>query len=266
MLKRLKLSIPIIMALLMLSGCIEAGENLKDKAAEVDDNYQNSITSQLKNVALDVVENNEINDTSLIDVINLITSPSHDTKPSLDDLKILTKPFKSPSSNSIQTGEVIYKAKYLTNYDGDTMTFLIDSAYERIDDNTLKEIKISQTALAGNAHKVTVRALLVDAPEIVNKKTGKADEYALESKQFTQKQLESASTIWLQHDLGDKQDKYSRELMHIWVDQDLLSVRLLKAGLAKIAYIHEPNTTYLEEYKQAEMKAKEKGEGIWSNK
>lgn len=122
------------------------------------------------------------------------------------------------------------------------------------------------SALAGKAHKVTVRALLVDAPEIVNKKTGKADEDALESKQFTQQQLESANTIWLQHDLGDKQDKFSRELMHIWVDQDFLNVRLLEAGLAKIAYIHEPNTTYLEEYKPAEMKAKEKGKGIWSKK
>lgn len=73
-------------------------------------------------------------------------------------------------------------------------------------------------------------------------------------------------SIQFGYDQGNRLDKYNRELMHIWVDQDLLNVRLLEVGLAKIAYIHEPNTTYLEEYKQAEMKAKEKRKGIWSKK
>ena len=40
--------------------------------------------------------------------------------------------------------------------------------------------------------------------------------------------------------------------MHIWVDNELLNERLLDAGLAKIAYINEPNTTFLQIYKLAE--------------
>lgn len=86
----------------------------------------------------------------------------------------------------------------------------------------------------------------------------------MESKRYTQKLIQSANTIWLQHDLGDKQDKYGRELMNVWIDQKLLNVRLLEVGLVKIAYIKEPNTTFLDIYKQAEIKAKEEQKGIWS--
>lgn len=105
---------------------------------------------------------------------------------------------------------------------------------------------------------------MIDAPEIVNKSTGQADEYAIESKKFIKQVLKNSNTIWLKHDIGDKQDKYGRELMYIWADQHLLNSLLLEKGLATIAYVRKPNTTLLEVYKQAEKQAKENRKCIWN--
>ncbi|MGE7843629.1 thermonuclease family protein [Lysinibacillus sp. NPDC093712] len=266
----------IVLALLMLSGCLESGENLTDKAAaEAEEHEQSSITKQLTDTALQFIGNKELPEMNLQDASNLITISSAFTHLSVDDLKVLTNLFETSASNNIAAGEVLYKATYQDNYDGDTISFRIDAAYQmkktnedlnnNSNNSSLKEINMSQTALSGKEH-IKVRSLLIDAPEIVNKKTGQVDEYAVESREFIKHVLENSNTIWLKHDIGAKQDKYGRELMYIWADQHLLNVLLLEEGLAKTAYINEPNTTLLEEYKQAEKQAKENKKGIWSKK
>lgn len=248
----------------MLTGCIESGETLANKVSETNYPEQDSIIGELKHVAQDVAKSTELNDNRVLEVSNLITNHSNIKDISLEDLKGLIKLFRSSGTNKSQTTDVIYKAQYSSNYDGDTITATIVSAYQIGDTgDVLNEVDLSNTALAGKK-KIKIRSLLVDAPEIKNKKTGELEDFAIESKNFVQEKLENANSIWLKHDLGDKQDKYGRELMHVFMDQKLLNVLLLEEGLAKIAYINEPNTTYLEEYKQAELMAKENKKGIWS--
>ncbi len=253
----------MLAAILTLSGCIEEGENLTDKAAAVKEHREESLTDQLQNAALEAVQNTKVNEGNLIEASNKIANTLNLTQLSNEELKILLMLFNYLVTQDKLSSEVIYKATYLDNYDGDTMTFLVESAYQQRDTNSLTEVNLSRTPLS-EKKKIKVRALLVDAPEIQNKKTGDLDAYAMESKQFIQQQLKSAKSIWLQHDLGDKKDKYGRELMHIWVDNRLLNELLLEAGMAKVSYVNEPNTTFLDIYKQAEEKAKENRKGIWS--
>lgn len=254
----------ILIVILTLSGCIEEGENLTDKAVVVEEHQEESLTDQLRDAAQEVVRSTKVNEDNLVTASSEIMNSLNFTQLSNDELKILNMLFQTlVSQNNKLTGEVIYKATYLDNYDGDTVTLFVEAAYERKDTNSLSEVNLSQTPLSGKK-EIKVRALLVDAPEVRNKKTGATDAYALESKQFIQQQLKNAKSIWLQHDLGDKKDKFGRELMHIWVDNELLNERLLDAGLAKIAYINEPNTTFLQIYKLAEERAKENRIGIWS--
>lgn len=163
MLKISNLLLVIILALLTLSGCIESGENLTDKAAtEAEENEQSSITKQLTDVTLEAVGSKEITDISLHEASNLITIPSSFTQLTVEDLKVLTKLLETPISKHITAGEVLYKATYLDNYDGDTISLKIDAAYEfensskelnnNSNKNLLKEINLSKTALSGKEH------------------------------------------------------------------------------------------------------------------
>jgi len=75
-----------------------------------------------------------------------------------------------------------------------------------------------------------IRVLGVDAPELMNEKNGilKNQKMGPKAALFTQKELKDASRILIVR--GGK-DKYNRTLAHVMVDGDLLSVKLIKAGL-----------------------------------
>ena len=116
----------------------------------------------------------------------------------------------------------------------------------------------------GSEEIISVRFLLVNSTEMQGD-DGQPEALAEEAKQETQRLLAAAKDIQLEYDRGDKKDKYDRHLMHVFVDGISLQETLLKQGLVKIAYIFEPNTTYLEEYQKAEAIAKKNRLGLWSD-
>lgn len=61
-------------------------------------------------------------------------------------------------------------------------------------------------------------------------------------------------------------DKYGRLLANIWVDEDTLYQEvLLREGLARMAYVYEPDTQYIENrLNPAQQKAKDSNKNIWS--
>ncbi|WP_430755293.1 thermonuclease family protein, partial [Listeria monocytogenes] len=65
------------------------------------------------------------------------------------------------------------------------------------------------------------------------------------------------------YDLGNKQDKYGRELCYVFVEGTLVQKDLIERGYAIVRYAEAPNTTYLEELKNAEKIAKEQHFGVW---
>lgn len=70
--------------------------------------------------------------------------------------------------------------------------------------------------------------------------------------------------VGLEYDKGDKTDRYGRALGYIFIDGTLLQKTLVSEGLARVAYVKEPNTKYLPELEKAEVQAKSKHLGIWS--
>lgn len=88
-----------------------------------------------------------------------------------------------------------YRAKYLDNYDGDTIKFEIDLGFEIY-------------------HRITVRLLDVYCPEI-NSKIETEKQLALAAKKFTQLFLNSGVIIVKTY--KDKKDKYGRYLAEIKV-------------------------------------------------
>jgi endonuclease YncB( thermonuclease family) len=76
-----------------------------------------------------------------------------------------------------------------------------------------------------------IRILGIDAPEIVHKEHGIFEDqaYGREAAAMTMDMIKRARVIEY---LPFQSDKYGRLLAHIFVDGDLLSVRLIRAGLA----------------------------------
>lgn len=78
---------------------------------------------------------------------------------------------------------------------------------------------------------IVIRVLGMDTPEIIHKEHGifMNQPYGLQAAQTTRVILTNAKVIQY---LPVKKDKYGRVLAHVFVDGELLSVLLIKAGLA----------------------------------
>lgn len=122
-----------------------------------------------------------------------------------------------------------------------------------IDGDTLK-VKM-------NGKEDTVRLLLVDTPETNHPRLGKQP-LGEEAKQFTKKMIENAKKIELEKDVSER-DKYGRFLAYVYVDGKSLQEELLKNGLARVAYVYQPNVKYVDEYEKIQKEAQKKGIGIW---
>ena len=133
----------------------------------------------------------------------------------------------------------------------------------RIPAEFVRHVDGDTTVLRIDGKEQKVRFLLVDTPETVKPKT-KVQPFGLEASNRTKELLSTASEITFEYDKGDKTDRYGRALGYIFVDGTLLQKTLVREGLARVAYVKEPNTKYLLELEEAQEKVKNESLGIWS--
>ncbi|EPH71383.1 thermonuclease family protein [Enterococcus faecalis] len=134
---------------------------------------------------------------------------------------------------------------------------------QRIPADFVRHVDGDTTVLRIDGKEQKVRFLLVDTPETVKPKT-KVQPFGLEASKRTKELLSTASEITFEYDSGNKIDRYGRVLGYIFVDGTLLQKTLVSEGLARVAYVKEPNTKYLLELEEAQEKAKNESLGIWS--
>ncbi|MEQ8124332.1 thermonuclease family protein [Enterococcus faecalis] len=134
---------------------------------------------------------------------------------------------------------------------------------QRIPADFVRHVDGDTTVLKINGKEQKVRFLLIDTPETVKPNT-KVQPYGLEASKRTKELLSNASEITFEYDKGDKTDRYGRALGYIFVDGTLLQKTLVSEGLARVAYVKEPNTKYLAELEQAQEQAKSESLEIWS--
>ncbi|ATO29050.1 endonuclease [Bacillus atrophaeus] len=108
----------------------------------------------------------------------------------------------------------------------------------------------------------TVRYLLVDTPE--TKKPNACVQPYGEDASERNKELVNSGKLQLEFDEGDRTDKYGRMLAYVYVDGKSVQETLLKEGLARVAYVYEPNTKYIDQFKKDEQEAKSEKLSIWS--
>lgn len=154
--------------------------------------------------------------------------------------KILSLLILSFAICTVVFGASKFAAKYIKTSDGDTARFSINGENRR------------------------VRFLGINTPEVSGE--NKLEQpYGNEALAFASEKLENAKKIELEYDEhADKEDKYGRPLVWVWVDGALYQEEILKVGLAK-TYMLENNYKYADRLKKAENEAKEGKLGIWSD-
>ena len=135
--------------------------------------------------------------------------------------------------NNVNAKEIVTLSKCV---DGDTAWFYLDG----------KEIK--------------TRFLAIDTPESTNK----IEEYGKEASNFTCDKLTNAKKIEIEYDENsDKTDKYNRELVWVFVDNELLQNLIIKEGLGEVAYLYG-DYKYTSLLQKSQLEAQEKKMNIWS--
>lgn len=107
-----------------------------------------------------------------------------------------------------------------------------------------------------------VRLLLIDTPESVHP-TEEEQKFGKEASDFAKKHLKQGEIVTLEKGNPEK-DKYGRTLAYVFVEGVNFNQLILEEGYARVAYVYEPNTKYLKEFKEAENRAKTKNLNIWS--
>ena len=134
---------------------------------------------------------------------------------------------------------------------------------QRIPADFVRHVDGDTTVLRIDGKERKVRFLLIDTPETVKPNT-KVQPFGLAASNRTKELLSTTSEITFEYDQGNKKDRYGRALGYIFVDGTLLQKTLVREGLARVAYVKEPNTKYLSELEQAQEQAKSESLRIWS--
>lgn len=163
---------------------------------------------------------------------------------------------------TVANNELITEVKgNLANFTGGNFSELPKN--EKIQVSFSKHVDGDTARFKLNNHEFKSRFLLVDTPETV-KRGVDPQPFGKEASDRTHEILETAQIIEIMFDNGDRTDHYNRALCYVYVDGVLLQNILVSEGLARVAYVSEPNTSKLAEIKENERLARTENNGIWS--
>jgi micrococcal nuclease len=115
-------------------------------------------------------------------------------------------------------------------------------------------------AINSEGEEERVRFLLMDTPETVDPDSS-PQPYGKEATDFVKKHLKQGDFITLER--YHEKDQYDRTLAHVFVDNIHLNKLLVEEGLARVAFVRD-DSVYVNEFKEAENRAKENEKNIWS--
>ncbi|MBG9982147.1 thermonuclease family protein [Aerococcaceae bacterium DSM 111020] len=106
---------------------------------------------------------------------------------------------------------------------------------------------------------IKARFLLIDAPEI-----NKSAPYSQSAKRRVNELLTQANHVYVEYE-GPEKDRYQRDLVHVWVDDILLSEILVSEGYAIARYIEDyiPNSKYAQTIYESQDYARLNRHNVW---
>ncbi|CAN7174885.1 thermonuclease family protein [Paenibacillus sp. LjRoot153] len=121
-------------------------------------------------------------------------------------------------------------------------------------------MKVSFTD-GGKVKEETIRLLLVDTPESVDPEKP-VQPFALDASNYAKTML-TGKDVRLELDVSER-DKYGRLLCYLYIGDKMFNELLLENGYARVAYIYPPNVKYVDQFREIQKKAQQKGLNIWS--
>lgn len=114
----------------------------------------------------------------------------------------------------------------------------------------------------GKTREDSVRILNIDTPEVHGPKA--VQKFGPEASEYAKSVLNN-KVIEIELSAKDHPyDNYDRLLAYVFVDGQLYEEMIVREGLARIAYVYEPDTKYMDQLEEAENYAKKNKLGIWS--
>ncbi len=115
-----------------------------------------------------------------------------------------------------------------------------------------------------NGEEKKARFLAINTPESVHP-TKEVEPFGKEASEYTCNKLTNAKKITIEYDdNSDKEDKYGRILVWVFVDDQLLQKDLVSKGYAEVKYLYG-NYKYTDVLEDEQEKAKSKKLRIWSD-
>lgn len=108
-----------------------------------------------------------------------------------------------------------------------------------------------------------LRLLLIDTPESSKTKTGSAQPYGVEAKDYLTDYLKGKNLSIEYDPAHEKVDDYERVLAYLYADGELVQEAMVEEGLARVGY-ENGDEIYLGELEEAEQKASAVEVNIWS--
>jgi len=136
----------------------------------------------------------------------------------------------------------------------ETNSTLLDAEVTKVVDGDTLHVMIS-------GKKETIRLLLVDTPETVHP-SKQVQPFGPEASNYMKEKL-NGEEIQVELGIGER-DKYGRLLAYVYHDNQMINKLLLEKGLARVAYVFEPNTKYIDEFNEIQKQAQNEQAGIWS--
>ncbi|MDR6554978.1 thermonuclease family protein [Paenibacillus qinlingensis] len=121
-------------------------------------------------------------------------------------------------------------------------------------------MKVSFTE-GGKVKEETIRLLLVDTPESVDPEKP-VQPFALDASNYAKTML-TGKDVQLEMDVSER-DKYGRLLCYLYIGDQMFNALLLENGYARVAYIYPPNVKYVDQFREIQKQAQQKGLNIWS--
>ncbi len=121
-------------------------------------------------------------------------------------------------------------------------------------------MKVSFTE-GGKVKEETIRLLLVDTPESVDPEKP-VQPFALDASNYAKTML-TGKDVQLELDVSER-DKYGRLLCYLYIGDKMFNELLLENGYARVAYIYPPNVKYVDQFREIQKTAQQKGVNIWS--
>jgi len=137
-----------------------------------------------------------------------------------------------------------------------------NTGYEKVTADFVRVIDGDTIVVNLDGKEEDIRLLLIDTPESVHPDEPKQP-YGDESSEFAEDYFKNVDEVQLE--IGEEErGKYGRLLAHVFVDDENFNKLMVEKGYARVAYVQEPNTKYIDEFNEAEEDAKNNEKKIWS--